>query len=187
MRGLLLILVFPILNACSFGKREVTSEKQETKKILFHQYLETLKQIQIPTNLTKSLSADGTVYEYGDYTKFKTIWSDKPFGKLFWKDDKAVTIDLQIGSSYAPVLVVYDKVGHKLDSLYPMIKIDSGIDFEITEEVYVNQNRNILVMCLTERWQLSSDSSRIEHTKITTRDTIVYALNNSGRFYKVKS
>jgi hypothetical protein len=187
MRGLTLILIFLILTACSFGKREVNSGKQEAEEILFHQYLETLKQLQIPLNLTKSLSTDGAVYEYGDYTKFKTIWSDKPFGKSCWKDDKAVTVDLQIGSSYAPVLVVYDKVGHKLDSLYPIRKTDSGIDFEITEEVYINKNRDVLVICLSERWQLSTDSSRIEHTKITTRDTVVYTLDNSGRFYKVKS
>ncbi|NBW35637.1 MAG: hypothetical protein EBR30_11605 [Cytophagia bacterium] len=187
MRGLTLILILLILAACSFGKREVNSGKREADKVLFHQYLETLKQLEIPLNLTKSLSADGAVYEYGDYTKFKTIWSDKPFGKLFLKDDKTVTVDLQVGSSYAPVLVVYDKVGHKLDSLYPMMKTDSGIDFEITEEVYINQDRDVLVICLSERWQLSSDSSRVEHTKIAIRDTVVYALDNSGRFYKVKN
>lgn len=168
--------------SCGTTKQEAASGDNNVDKLLFDKYVMTLKQIEIPVNLTNTLSTDGEHYEYGEFRKFKTIWSDKPFGKLFVIGDKTVTADLQIGSSYAPALVVYDNVGHKLDSLYPLKKTDSDIDFETTEEVYIDKDKKIIVTSLTEKWRLSSDSSRLENTKTTSRDTVVYVIGDNGRF-----
>lgn len=183
---LLFILIIWITISCGTRTQETTSADGNVDKLLFDKYVVTLRQIEIPVNLTNSLSTSGEAYEYGEFRKFKTIWSDEPFGKLFVIGDKTVTADLQAGSSYAPVLVVYDYAGHKLDSLYPLKKTDSDIDFETTEEVYIDENKKIIVTSLTEKWQLSSDSSRLENTKTTSRDTVVYVIGNNGQFKKTK-
>ncbi|GIL22553.1 MAG: hypothetical protein BroJett042_10660 [Bacteroidota bacterium] len=184
---LLIILTIGTLISCGTKNQDHTSVGDKTDKLIFEKYVKTLKQIDIPVELTSSLSTDGNVYEYGEFRKFKTIWSDKPFGKLFTIGGKTVTVDLQIASSYGLALVIYDNVGHKLDSLYPLKKTDSDIDFETTEEVFIDKDKRIIVTSLTEKWQLSADSSsRLENTKTISRDTVTYIIGDNGQFKKIK-
>jgi hypothetical protein len=187
MRLTIFILATLTLISCGTKNQETASADNNTDKILFDEYVSTLKQIDTPVDLTSILSTDGSVYEYGKFRKFKTIWSDKPFGKLFLIGDKTVTADLQIGSGYGLAIVVYDNVGHKIDSLYPLKKTDSDIDFETTEEVFIDDKNRIVVTSLTERWQLSTDrSSRLENTKTTSGDTVVYIISDNGKFKEVR-
>jgi hypothetical protein len=187
MKLIIFVLTTLTLISCGTKNKETSSLDSNVNKILFDEYVSTLKQIETPVDLTSILSTDGSVYEYGKFRKFKTIWSDKPFGKLFLIGDKTVTADLQIGSSYGLAIVIYDNVGHKIDSLYPLKKTDSDIDFETTEDVFIDDKKRIVVTSLTERWQLSADSSsRLENTKTTAGDTVVYIITYNGKFKEVR-
>lgn len=153
---------------------------------MFERYIKSLDNLNTPIDLTSALTTDGEVFEYGEFKKYKTIWSDRPFGKLFQIDDKTLTVDLQIGSSYAPVLIVYDRVGHKLDSLYPYKKTESDIDFEISENVHIDSDKRIIVTCVTEKWELANGEKRIETSKTTTMDTVTYAIDDKGKFRELR-
>jgi hypothetical protein len=176
MKIILLFLMALALSSC-VNKREDNPDKEA-----FKSYIDSLEAINLPAYLP-FLKYDENKFEEALFRKFRTQWSDRPLGKIMLSDKKVIVLEEQVGSSLAPVLVLYDQAGHKLDSLYLYKNTDSGIDFEITDEAYIGKYYDIHVTTTIETWLLSPDSMRLEGSQRVIETSHVYQVDKNGNFF----
>jgi hypothetical protein len=54
------------------------------------------------------------------------------------------------------------------------------------EFVTINENKEIIVTDSTTKWKLSDKMDRIDDSKTTTTDTVIYKVDDLGKFILIK-
>jgi hypothetical protein len=183
MRLLTLIFTWTILVSCSSnGHRETKSE--------FEKYLGTIGTLQTPVTFdSKTGIHTGSKQKFDSvlFLKYRHRWALKPIGKILHGDSVVLILDLVIGDVVVPILTTFDKKGIKLDSLNPYSRAGVDMGYECYEFGTITNDRDIMIVDSTRRWDLNKEETNIVNgTDKLTVDTIIYRIDNKGKFLKVK-
>lgn len=152
----------------------------------FLKYLESIKKLRTPFTID-NLDYEPVGYDSFLFVKYKYKSSSWPYGQIVDNGQIISTIEVTVGEDrYAPVLMTYTKDGKKIDSLLLYKKTGWDIDYLSREYVTINENKEIIVTDSTTKWKLSDKMDRIEDSKTTTTDTVIYKADDLGKFIIIK-
>jgi hypothetical protein len=152
----------------------------------FANYLRSIKKLETPFTID-NLDYEPVGYESVLFLKYKSKSSSWPYGQIVDNGQIISTIEVTIGEDrYAPIIMTYTKDGQKIDSLLPYKKTGWDIDYLSREYLTINGNKEIVVIDSTTTWKLSDKMDRIDDSKTTSTDTVIYKVDDFGKFNIIK-
>ena len=198
MKTILLTLIIVVMFfGCNPSKKQENSKNNQVEEPIssteiadnnFRKYIESLDEISLPFKHSSSIEKFPELsinYDKQMFEKFKNKmgYAEKPFGILFKNDNSIVTIDLLVGDiENIPVIMSYDLIGNKIDSLWLYQK--SGYDMGYAGIAYftIYEDRRIMVADSTKIWELNEDETNIiEDSFSITVDTVFYQITDNGK------
>jgi hypothetical protein len=164
-----------------------------TKDNDFKTYVEQLETLTIPVSFATLRFPDRDTksdYDQRLFEKYKSWTAYMVYGKLFEDANTIGIIYSVIGDYNVPILMTYDKMGNKIDSLN-LFENNSGFDFEreTFEYVTISQDKRIEVIDSIKTWTMDdTGEDRILGTeKLTDVDIFTYFISADGRIIKDKT
>jgi len=157
-------------------------QPKKTTDITFSDYLKSLDTIHLPftdfslptlNKLSKKFDTAGFIkYGLSDCTKPLGIYPNNSYSQV-------VIYMLDSIHMYYPILVSYDKSGHKLDTLY--LYADTAARLSPDFKLY--KRNKIVVVDSIRYWAHTSSSKDILTAKV---DSAIFDLSENGKFIKEK-
>jgi len=152
----------------------------------FFNYLKSIKKLKTPVTID-NLDYEPVGYDSVLFVKYKSKSSSWPYGQIVDNGQIISTIEVTIGEDrFAPIIITYTKDGQKIDSLLPYKKTGWDIDYLSREYLTINEKKEIIVTDSTTKWKLSDKMNRIDDSKTTTTDTVIYKVDDLGKFIIIK-
>jgi len=157
--------------------------------INFGDYLKTLDTVPLPFEHSCSgpnfpqLSAH---FDSAGFVKYKDADCARPLGILFNNKVNTIIVDLSNGDAcVVPILVSYDKDGHKLDSLN--LYGHSYDDTASSSMPYskIDRNKHIVVIDTITTWKNYASAKMTSDSRKIKIDSTIYSLSEKGKFIKV--
>jgi hypothetical protein len=158
----------------------------------FKKYVGQLQPVTMPISFRSLKFPDKHINNTFDqvlFKKYKPIAAYTVYGKLY-EDEKSVAIIYTvIGDVNSPILMTYNKMGNKIDSLN-LFEGESVFHFESETSKYVTifSDKRIQVIDSVTTWKMEDNGEdRIEGTgKVSRIDKISYQLDLDGKIRKQK-
>ena len=172
------IFVFSLLVSCS-------SYKNDT----FESYINNLDRIKKPISFrTIELTLNHHQQDYNRelFEKYKCSNASDLYGVLFEGDETVGIVYIVNGDVQTPILVTYDKLGNKIDSLNLFENASgSDVESETYELVTIFQDNRIRVIDSTETWLTDKEKeNRLSDSFKLKIDTFFHVVENSGMIDK---
>ena len=149
----------------------------------FDRYMNSLEELKLPADST--LSIPSNTYDSILWRKFNGNWGTFPCGKISYGDSVIMTVEIGVGDFLWPSLKTFDRLGHKLDSIRPYEKSGFGPGYDSHQHLLINEKGHIIVIDSTTTWLINSaGDDDVEEKKILMVDTVLYQVDNKGKFRK---
>ena len=155
----------------------------------FDRYLSSLEELKTPLkfNCKGGVGIRSNNYDTALWQKYKYRGSTWPCGRMFSKDSIIMTVEVGLGDFLWPLLMTFDRAGHKLDSLSVYQRSGMDMGYESCEYVTITDKQEIVVTDSTTRWDINkAGDDVVEGTQKVTVDTVIYKIDIHGRFKRIR-
>ncbi len=130
-------------------------------------------------------------YDTLGFKKYNGCNCSQPVGILLKDNFNIVIINITDEALKSPIIVSYDKLGNKVDSLNLREDAYQDINSEISPCLKINDKKKIVLIDTLKNWKIKSAKNGVSFeimpgSMITKIDSTVYSISKNGKFIKEK-